>query len=106
MRFRNIYLGIGSLLVILLWVLSDPDANIIQSLPVGASTVAMLVILLKAVLYVGVLHLSRKALLDYLDIEQYFKKAFQTPEGAGKALQSVGLICIAISIVILASVVM
>lgn len=104
MRFRNVYMVVGSSLVLLLWILSDPDLGLIQSLPIGASTVATLVMLLKTVLYVAALHLSRKALMDYIDLEVYFKKALGTSTGSGHALVAVGLINIAIAIIIYAAV--
>lgn len=103
MRFRHIYMVLGSLLVIALWLLTDPDSGLIQSLPIGGSTVATLVILLKSVLYVALLHISRKALFDYLDMGKIFEVALRSPEGAGKAAISVSLATIAIAIVMLAA---
>lgn len=104
MRFRNIYIFIGGFLVILLYLITDPDAGIIQNLPFGANTIVLLSTLLKSIWYVGLLHLSRRALLDYLDLSAMLEKAEQTSEGAGKALIAVGLFMIAISIVIFAAV--
>jgi len=104
MRFRHIYMGVGSALVIFIWLLTDPDLGLIDSMTFGAGTFATLVILLKSIVYVAVLHLSRKALMDYLDLETAMKKAMQTSEGAGKVVQGVGLMMIAIAIVILAAV--
>lgn len=104
LRFRHVYMGIGSLLVILILMLTDPDNAIVAKLPFGAGTTASLIILLTSFLYVTVLHLSRKALIDYIDLQEFFKKALLTPEGAGKALIGVGLMMIAIAIVILAAV--
>lgn len=104
MRFRNIFIGIGSLLTILVLLMSDPDGGFVQNLPFGAGTLATLIILVSSILYVGLLHISRKALLDYLDLEEYFKKAIQTPEGAGLALIGVSLMMVSISLVILAAV--
>lgn len=100
MRFRHVYLGIGSVLVLLLWILTDPKIGLIQSLPIGASTVATIVLLLKTVLYAGVLHFTRKGLIDYVDLKKYFDRALQTPEGAGHATIAIGLIFIAIAITI------
>ena len=36
MRFRNVFLGIGSLLVVAVLLLSDPDSGLIRNLPFGA----------------------------------------------------------------------
>jgi len=105
MRFRHMYMTVGSILVMFIWLLSDPDTGIIQNLPFGAGAIATLVILLKSILYVGMLHLSRKALLDYIDLAPYFQKAFQTSEGSGRALMAVAIMCVAIALVMIASVI-
>lgn len=102
MRFRHVYMGLGSLFVILLSILSDPDQGFIRALPFGASIVASIVILLKGLLYVALLHVSRKGLMDYFDLEEFFNKAKQTSEGAGNATIGFGLYCIAIAICIFA----
>jgi hypothetical protein len=104
LRFRHGYMTIGSFLVILLWLFTDPDNNIISHLPFGASTVATIAILLKSILYVTVLHLSRKALMDYLDLKTVFEKAMQTSEGAGQVFIGVGLVFLAIAVTIYAAV--
>ena len=99
-RFRHTFMLLGSLLVIALLVLSDPDFGIISNLPIGASTLATLIILSKVVLYVSVLHLARKALHDYpeADAQSLFSKAKETSQGAGLALIAIALTVIAISI--------
>lgn len=103
MRFRTIYMGIGSLLTVLVLLLSDPDNHFISNLPVGAGTLTILIVLVSSILYVAMLHLSRRALMDYVDLSKFFAKALQTPEGSGLAIIGVGLIMVSISIVILAA---
>lgn len=103
MRFRNVFMVYGTLLTIMVWVLSDPDLGFVQNLPFGSSTAGTFIILLKSVIYVAALHLSRRALVDYLDLEEYFLKAKETAQGAGLATLAVGLIMVAIAIVILAA---
>ena len=103
MRFRSIFLGLGSALVVTVLLLSDPDSGFVKNLPFGAGTLSFLIILVSSILYIGVLHLGRRALFDYIDLEEYFKKAKLSPEGAGYALIAVGLFSVAISIVILAA---
>ncbi len=104
MRFRHIFLGIGSVLVILVLLLSDPDNGMVQNLPFGAGTLSTLIILVTSILYIGVLHLGRKGLTDYVDMLKVFQKAMQTPEGAGLVFVGMGLIMVSIAIVILAAV--
>ena len=100
MRFRHIFIGLGSLLTVLVLLMSDPDVSFVQNLPFGSGTLSLLIILLTSILYVGILHLSRKALIDYIDLEAFFKQALKTPEGAGSAVIGIGLIMISIAIVI------
>jgi len=103
MRFRHFYMGIGGLLVTLLWFLSDPDIGIVQNLTIGASTLSTLLILLKTILYIGMLHISRRALLDYIDLKVYFIRALESSEGAGLATIAISIIMLAISVVIIAT---
>lgn len=103
MRFRNTFVGLGSILVIIVLLMSDPSSGFVRNLPFGSGTLSTLIILVSSILYIGLLHFARKGLLDYLDLEVYFKKALQTPEGSANALIAVGLMMIAISIVIFAA---
>jgi hypothetical protein len=99
-RFRNLILGHGSFLVVLLYLFADPDSGILAKLPFGATTVATFLILLKALVGFSLIHLGRKALFDYLDLKEYTTVAKRTPIGAGLVVLSVGVTCIALSIVI------
>lgn len=102
-RFRNIFLGIGSLLTIALLLLSDPDGGLVSNLPFGGATLSTLIVLVTSILFIGLLHLARKAYVDYIDLEQFFKKAIGTPEGAGLALIAIGLMMVSIALVIIAA---
>jgi uncharacterized membrane protein (DUF106 family) len=102
-RFRNVYICLGFFLVLALSLLTDPDTGIIHQLPFGAGTLATLVILLKAVLYTSFLHITRKGLMDYLDMEELITKAKESSQGSGLALVGVGLYTIAMAIVIYAA---
>ncbi len=102
MRFRHIYTIVGSLFVLALWLFTDPDLGFIQNMEYGASTLATLVIMAKALLYVTLLHYSRKALFDYLDLEEHFIKTKEEPVASGLALIAVSIFAVAIAIVIYA----
>ena len=104
MRFRDIFLGIGGFLTIFVLLLSDPDTNMLKALPFGAGALSTIIILVTSILFIGLLHLARKGLLDYLDLQVLFTKALETAQGAGLAIVGVGLIMIAIAVVILAAV--
>lgn len=103
MRFRNVFLGLGSILVILVLLLSDPDSGLVQNLPFGASTLSVLIILMTSILYISLLHIARKGLMDYIDLEVFFKKSILSPEGAGMALIAIGIMMNAIATVISAA---
>lgn len=103
MRFRFVYIGLGIFFTLVLSLLTDPDTGFITSLPFGAGTIASIVILLKSVLYTGFLHITRKGLMDYFDLEVFFKKAFETSEGAGSAIIGFGIYTMAMALVIFAA---
>ena len=104
-RKRNVYIYIGSLVVLALYVLTDPFFGIIQNLPLGAGTIATVLIILKGLLYVSLLHLTRKFIFDYdeADFSQLNKNAMTTPEGSGLAMIAYGLMVIAFSIAFFAA---
>lgn len=104
LRFRHAFLGLGGFLTVLVLFLSDPDVGLVQNLPFGAGAFSVLITLVISILYIGVLHLARRALADYIDLEVYFKKALLTPEGAGLAIIGVALMMVSIGLVILAAV--
>lgn len=85
-------------------IATDPSTNWITQLPFGANSVATLVVLLMSVLYVGLLHLSRKALFDYLDFELIAKKCMETSQGAGMLAVSLAIFTLAVAVVINAAV--
>lgn len=103
MKFRHIFLGIGSLLTVIVLFLSDPDSGLIFNMPFGASTLTILIVLASSILYIGLLHLGRKALIDYVDMSEFFRNALRTPEGSGMALIAIGLLMVSVAIVILAA---
>lgn len=103
MRFRFVFLGLGSILTILLMVLLDPDMALVTNLPFGAGAVSMMVVVAISILYIAILHIGRKGLLDYLDLETLFRQGPETADSASKKLIAVGLMMIAIAIAILAA---
>lgn len=80
--------------------LTDPSVGLVSQLPVGSSTVGLMINFLVSMWAVGLLHYSSRALLDYIDKEEFFKQAIKTPTGAGLALIAIAGIMIAIAIVI------
>lgn len=74
MRFRNIFLGLGTLLVAFALFMTDVDR--------GASTAIWFLGAASGIIAVALAHLSRKGLFDYIDMQEYAKKAAETPLGS------------------------
>lgn len=85
-RFRNLFLFVGSLAVLAALFGTDPDG--------GLSTGMLVLGLLVCVLAVAFAHVSRKALTDYpeADMRTLFKKASESPTGAGLALIALSIL--------------
>lgn len=103
-RFRYVFMGAGSIAALLIMLMTDPDVGFLKNLAFGSATLASLIVMLNIFFYVTSLHVSRKALMDYLDLEKAINKAMETSEGAGRVVMGVGLMMIALAIVIYAAV--
>lgn len=84
MRKRNYFLAGGSALVLVFAYLSDPNG--------GALTLAWLQQLTLPVVAVWFAYLARKALFDYLDMEELLNKAKESTVGAGIVFLSVCIV--------------
>jgi len=102
MRFRYVYMGLIGIMVLILLLLTDPDSGLIDNLPFGATTLGYVLFCFKSVLGVIFLHVSRKALMDYVDLNALFDKATTSSEGSGLAIIGVGLIYLSIALIFLA----
>lgn len=102
-RFRVTYIWIVGLIVIGLSLLTDPDTGFIRELPFGAGTVATLIVMSRAILYCGLLHFSRKGLMDYFDMEEAWDRAKQEPMAAAMFAVGAGMYTIAMGLVVIAA---
>jgi hypothetical protein len=84
MRKRNYFLAGGSFLVLLFAYFSDPNG--------GALTLAWLQQLTMPVVAVWFAYLARKALFDYLDMEELLAKAKESTVGAAITFLAVCLV--------------
>jgi len=75
LRFRNVFMIGGTLIVLLYLFISDPNG--------GNMTVPFLAKLATPIVAVWFAHLARRALFDYADMESLLKKARETATGAG-----------------------
>lgn len=85
-RFRNLFLVGGSLLVLAALFFTDPDQ--------GLSTGMLLLSLVTPILAVLFAHFARKALHDYpeADARDLFRRASEGPTGAGLALVAIAIV--------------
>ena len=95
---------IFTVLVLIGSILFDPDAGLIQQLSFGAGTLAMVLIAVRSILYIALLHVSRKALFDYLDLEEFFVEAKKGNSAAGLAIIGVGITLVAVALLIMAAI--
>ncbi len=87
-RFRNLFLILGSALVLAALFFTDPDK--------GLSTAMLLQALVVPVLAVGIAHLARKALFDYLDLGETIRKACETSEGSSRVVLAICIVLAAL----------
>ncbi len=75
-RFRNVFLVLGSVAIVAFMYVSDPNPGYGRTLVFLASLATPVVAVLFA-------HFARKALFDYLDMGQLYRKAKETATGSG-----------------------
>jgi len=75
LRFRNVFMIGGTIIVMLYLFISDPNG--------GNMTIPFLAKLATPIVAVWFAHLARRALFDYADMESLLKKARETATGAG-----------------------
>ena len=93
MRHRSLFLAGGALLALAASYFSDPDG--------GWSTVLGGLSLIQGVWAIAAAHWARKALFDYdsADSESLFKKAAETPTGAGMGLIALAIVFVGLLLV-------
>jgi hypothetical protein len=99
--FRFVYMIFFGLLLTAATLLTEER---MVKLPFGAGMTTDMLYTLRTVVYVALMHVSRRALVDYIDLEEVFKKAMETSEGAGKIFMGIGLMMVAVAICIFAAV--
>lgn len=102
MRFRDLYVIVGTITTILLLFISDPDSKLIQNLGGFASTIIVLTIIAKGILGAALLYVTRKAMFDYkvADFAKLGENATRTPEGAGLYAIAIAIMTVAFAIVL------
>ena len=96
MRFRKLFTIIAMLMVVTLWIVTDPALGLMGKLPVGAGLLATIVILSKGVIGPSFLHFVRKWMFDYdvADFEKLGLKAIESPVGAALFALAISVMCL------------
>lgn len=84
MRYRHVFMGIGSALVLAALYFSDPDK--------GLATGMFMLAMASGVLAVAAAHISRKGLFDYLDMQKLYDRASESSTGSGLAFLGVCIV--------------
>lgn len=106
MRYRNVFLFILVLLPLSLFLVTDPDSGLIDSLQIGAGLLGLLTMLAVGLLGLALLHFSRKGLHDYdtSDINLLGKIAVKDPRGAGLQSIATAILTLAYALVVAAAI--
>lgn len=102
LRFSRLFIGLGSLIVIIAMFLTDPDSGLIQGLPFGGNTVTYLLFVASSIVGIGILYLSVRACFDYVDPEELYKKIKTEPLAASLFVVARSIYAVGIAIVIYA----
>lgn len=102
LRPRNLYTIYASILVLILMFLGDPDNRIITNLPYGAGFLATIITQIKVVIAIAILHFTRKAMFDYIDLGDLYDIVIESKNAIAAAiwLVGVGLFVVAFAILI------
>lgn len=104
-KVRWIYMILGGLLAVALWVLGSPEVAFIQDLPFLAGAVAFATYYFSIILFVGLFDISLKAMFDYIDYYKVIREILTEGSIANKVemMKAMGLFAIALAIVFVAA---
>lgn len=102
LRKRHSFITITSIIVVSLWLMTDPDLGLLRDLPFGAGLVSTIVVITTSFLGLGILHITRKCIHDYkvADFKKLGEKAIETSTGAGLFAIAISIMSIAFAIII------
>lgn len=103
-RPRAVYVFYVTLLALALLFISDPDNQIIQNMPFGAGFTATIILQMKAAISITLLHYTRKAMFDYIDLEDIYNLVFEQKDAVGAALFAVAVAIFVLSFAVLIAV--
>lgn len=103
MKFRHIFIALTCMVSMLALLVSDPDANLLSQLSFGASTIRPIVAICAVFLYIGVLYIGRRGIMDFADFEKLYEKALESPVGAGLFAIAASIVMLSIAVAMIAA---
>lgn len=103
-RKRSWFAFLGVVIMMALWLVTDPDVGIMAGLPFGAKIIDIFTVASKGIIYILLLHYARKFVFDYVSMQRVFRKSIESAEGAGMAAIACAIFTLAFAIAILAAV--
>lgn len=102
LNVRTIFFGVGSIIVILAMLLTDPDGGLIQNLPFGSSTATFLIYLSTCFIGIALLYLCERVMFSYVIYQDVYNRALKTENGPGMIMIAISLQSIAFALVFIA----
>lgn len=103
LRGKQLFFTIIIPLVMFSIYATDPDVGVIHDLPIGTNLANTLLILIPTFLYYAVLYIGRKILYDYVNLGKVYRKAMESPTGAGMIFLGIAVVTLALAVVIMAA---
>ena len=69
----------GLMIMVVSWILTDPDLGLINDLPFGSNLVTVFTYASRAMILIALLHYCRKAVSDYFDMETAWRSVKDNP---------------------------
>ena len=90
-------------MAVALLVVTDPDFGVVQHLSIGSGTIISLVFLMKGIMGITMLNISRKFVIDYsiANMEALGEAASATPIGAAIYAVAISIMTLAFAIVMI-----
>lgn len=104
-RIRGFYTLFLTFVFLISYFFLDPDNKFVENLPIGSSSLLLILTMLKASAFVSFLHWARKAIFDYpeADLRSLIAKSAKTSQGSGLVVIGIGIFTFAFAMVIYAS---
>lgn len=90
-RKRDRYTVWLTILTLAIMLVVDPDSHLIQDLPFGAQAIATFVTMLRPIIAITLLHITRKMMFDYIDLGDIYTMIMTARDTKAAALFVIGV---------------